>query len=57
MMVPKWMKLHEFNVEKKTELLYLTMVLLNNIRGEIQLAKEINIVLKREKFCSEIKRV
>jgi hypothetical protein len=41
------MKLHEFNVEKKTELLYLTKVLLANKRGEVQLDKEINIVLKR----------
>jgi hypothetical protein len=38
---------HESNVEKKPEILYLTKVLLANKRGELQLDKEINIVLKR----------
>jgi len=40
------MKLHEFNVEKETELLYLTKVLIDNKRGKVQLDKERNMVLK-----------
>jgi hypothetical protein len=50
------MKLHEFNVEKKTELSYLTKVLLSNKRGKVQLDKERNMVLKGwEKFYREIR--
>jgi len=52
------MKLREFNVEKKTELLYLTKVLLGNKRGKVQLEKERNMVPKEwEKFCREMKYV